>query len=376
MIFERKKLSNSMEVQKNESIVDTFPFLKSIAQIVLTISIISFSSCMNNTNPSITLEGDWPGCIIGMYPENGNELLPSGNLKEIDDFEAIIKHKVGSVVWFPTWDDEFPTLACNKLAERGIIPHLTWELFWPSENPNNSRSTGPNGYQAFHDVLNGKHDAYIDRFAEDAKIFNKPVFIRFLHEFNGNWYVWSGNKNGQAEGGPKQVVAVWKYVVDRFKAKGADKVQWLWVPHGPSIDLSTDPWNGVTNYWPGDEYVDWIGLDGYNFYPRDPWGQERPFRDFDNCFRDLYDQCTQLGDHPMMIAEFGTGEFEYEGSNKAGWITEAFQKIQSDYPRVKMFTWFNINKELDWRVNSSPEALKAFSQAMQDNYYIASPNKE
>jgi beta-mannanase len=210
-------------------------------------------------------------------------------------------------------------LACQKLADRGIIPHLTWELFWPSLDPNNARQTGTNGYEGFNDVLNGKYDEYIDRFAEDAKAFNQKVLIRFLHEFNGNWYVWSGNKNGKAEGGPEKVVAVWKYVVDRFRAKGADNVKWLWVPHGPSTDLSTEEWNNVSNYWPGSDYVDWIGLDGYNFYPKDPWGGTRPLRDFDNCFRALYDSCAVLGDHPMMIAEFGTGEFQFEDFNKAAW---------------------------------------------------------
>ena len=328
---------------------------------------------MNNQDSAPAEEGAWEGCVIGMYPENGNETLPTGNQEEIDDFEAKIGKEIGSVVWFPTWDDEFPLEACQKLQERGIIPHLTWEIFWPSEDPNNTRQTGSNGYEGFNEVLSGKHDAYIDRFAEGAKAFGERVLMRFLHEFNGNWYVWSGNKNGKAEGGPEKVIEVWKYVVDRFRKVGADNVKWLWVPHGPSTDLSTEAWNSVANYWPGDDYVDWIGLDGYNFYPQDPWGGKRPLRDFDNCFRKLYDDCAVLGDQPMMIAEFGTGEFQSDEFDKAAWVTEAFQKIKSEYPRLKIFTWFNINKELDWRVNSSPASLKAFQEALADPYYISNP---
>ena len=75
----------------------------------------------------------------------------------------------------------------------------------------------------------------------------------------------------------------------------------------------------------------------------------------------------------MMIAEFGTGEFQHEGMSKADWITDTFQKIRTNYPRIKIFTWFNINKELDWRVNSSPEALKAFQAALDDPYFIGYP---
>jgi len=342
----------------------------------LLAGMVGFTACADPGNQAHQKEADWAGCVVGIYPENGNRKLPAGNLHEIDDFEALTRHKVGSVEWFPTWDDEFPSRACKELADRGIIPHLTWELFWPSKDPNNARTTGPDGYHGFQEVLQGKHDSYIDRFAENAMAFNHTVLIRFLHEFNGNWYVWSGNKNGQSEGGPDQVVAVWKYVVNRFKAKGAHNVKWIWTPHGPSIDMSTDPWNHVSNYWPGDEYVDWIGLDGYNFYPRDPWGNARPYRNFDNCFRALYDDCAVLGDQPMMIAEFATGEFQHEGMDKAAWISEAFLKIKRAYPRVKIFTWFHINKELDWRVNSSAGALEAFRAAMQDPYYIGSPTKQ
>lgn len=321
----------------------------------------------------MALTGDWEGCVVGMYPENGNEQLPGGDFSEIDDFAANIKHPVGSVVWFPTWDDAFPIFACQQLQARGIVPHLTWELFWPDQDPNNSRQTDSTGYTGFKEVLAGTHDAYIDQFARDAKTFGQPVLMRFLHEFNGNWYVWSGNKNGRADGGPESVVAVWRYVIDRFRKVGADNVKWLWVPHGPSTDRSEETWNAVANYWPGDDYVDWIGLDGYNFYPVDPWGGQRPLRTFDDCFRSLYDDCAVLGNQPMIIAEFGTGEFESDGFDKAIWITDAFSKIKEDYPRVKIFTWFNINKELDWRVNSSPEALAAFQTAMEDPYYIGSP---
>ena len=341
-----------------------------LSWITLCLSVSLFSEPAYSEMPN---EGDWEGCVIGMYPENGNETLRRGELYEIDDFEKSIGQQLGSVVWFPTWDDVFPMEACEKLHKRGIIPHLTWELFWPSRDPNNTAGTGPDGYAGFNEVLSGKHDAYIDQFALDVKAFNQRVLIRFLHEFNGNWYVWSGNKNGRENGGPEKVIAVWRYVVERFEAIGANNAKWLWVPHGPSTDLSIEAWNAVSNYWPGDDYVDWIGLDGYNFYPRDPWGGVRPFRDFDNCFRALYDACSVLGDQPMMIAEFGTGDFQYKDMDKAAWVRDAFQKIKMDYPRIRIFTWFNINKELDWRVNSSPKALKAFQEVLSDPYFIGSP---
>jgi beta-mannanase len=102
------------------------------------------------------------------------------------------------------------------------------------------------------------------------------VLIRFLHEFNGNWYIWGGRKNGAADGGPQKVATVWRYVVDRFRKAGATNDKCVWCPHGPSPDLSPEPWNQVANYWPGKDYVDWIGLDALNWYPKDPWDGQKP----------------------------------------------------------------------------------------------------
>jgi beta-mannanase len=333
---------------------------------LVTISLLFFfTACDHQNNPD--LSGEWDGCVVGMFTAAENGHYPSDGMQAVVNFEKLIDHQVGSVMWFCTWDDTFPANACAKAYDQGILPHITWELFWPSINPNNARTVDSSGYAAMDEILAGNHDEYINNFALAVKEYSSPVLIRFMHEFNGNWYVWSGNKNGGAHGGPAKVIAVWQYVVDRFKTIGAANAQWLWTPHGPSIDRSTEEWNEVQHYWPGDKYVDWIGLDGYNFYPKDPWGNQRPFRDFDNC--------AKLGRQPMIVAEFGTGEFEYENKTKADWISDAFSKIENEYPRVKIFTWFHINKEHDWRVNSSPEALKAFQKALSDPYFIGSPLK-
>ncbi|MBN1797337.1 MAG: hypothetical protein JW822_02090 [Spirochaetales bacterium] len=318
-------------------------------------------------------EGNWDGCVIGMFTHDSSLMFPKLAGRGIYAFEKLIGKRVGSVMWYITWDDAFPVFDCDIVSKLKAMPHLTWELFWPSVDNLNTRAVASPSVTGLDDVLAGRYDEYIDAFARDAGEWGGKILIRFLHEFNGNWYIWGGKKNGGKAGGPQKVVAVWKYVVDRFRAAGAYNVKWIWCPHGPSIDLPEDEWNDLENYWPGEEYVDWIGLDAYNWYPEDPWGGARPFRDFDNCFRQLYDECVLIADRPIMIAEFATCEFSYEGLTKAQWIKQAFMKIKNEYPKIKLFTWFNINKELDWRVNSSAEALKAFKQAMADDYFIAYP---
>ncbi len=312
----------------------------------------------------------FPGAMIAMFSHTGLENSQHLQETEIRDFERLIERKAASVLWYNNWEDPFPTADCELARRCKVTPHLTWELSWPSINPQNTRGCLPHE-TGLEDVLAGQHDATIDQFAVSAKAWGGEILLRFLHEFNGDWYTWSGKKNGGAKGGPEKVKQVWRYVVERFRAVGAGNVKWVWCPHGKTIDRSEEDWNDLANYWPGADCVDWLGMDGYNWYPKDPWGNSRPYQSFDDCFAEVYSNLLSLAHKPVMIAEMGSGEFSCGEMTKATWITETFTGMQKDYPWVKMFTWFNIKKELDWRVNSSPEALEAFRSAMKDSYFLS-----
>jgi hypothetical protein len=311
-----------------------------------------------------------PGAMIAMFTYEGFESTQHLDETRIHNYEQLIGRKAACVMWYNSWDDSFPTADCELVRRCKAVPHVTWELVWPSTNLINTRTCLPH-QTGLDDVLAGKYDGYIDRFASDAKSWGGEVLLRFLHEFNGDWYTWGGNKNGRENGGPEKVKQVWRYVVDRFRTVGADNVKWLWCPHGPTIDRSEEPWNALVNYWPGADYVDWHGMDAYNWYPQDPWGNKRPYQSFDESFAELYDQLLALVVKPICIAEMGTGEFTLGDIHKAAWITESFARMKDAYPWVKMYTWFNIKKELDWRVNSSPQALEAFRTAMADPYFLS-----
>jgi beta-mannanase len=301
--------------------------------------------------------------MIGAFTDDGEVAFPRNGEAGLQAYERLIGRKLAQVLWFLYFDDPFPTQACRTVISHGSIPQLTWELFWQLARPSNDdTSTG------LDDVLEHRHDAYIDAFAAAAADCRGPILIRFLHEFNGNWHPWGGFKNGSAAGGPERVKAVWKYVVDRFRAAGATNVLWLWCPHGPTADVPTDAWNDMDNYYPGDDYVDWFGMDGYNWYPRDAWGGERPYHDFDAIFKVVYDRLVTLADKPIAISEIAAGEFTYGQTTKADWIIDTFTRMKA-YPAVKLYSWFNINKELDWRVNSSPRALAAFRSMMTSPFF-------
>ena len=189
--------------------------MKNIKLLLLLLSSQIFHSCTENSNHSNiseTTEALWEGCMLSAYifQEDGRH-YPNNALSLIESFESLSKHEIGSVMWYPTFADNFPTDACKELIDHNYIPHLTWELFFPDSVAYNTMPIDGD-YDLMDQILNVIHDGYIEQFAVDAKNLKSKIFIRFLHEFNGNWYLWSGNKNGATNGGPEKVVAVWKYI--------------------------------------------------------------------------------------------------------------------------------------------------------------------
>jgi beta-mannanase len=199
------------------------------------------------------------------------------------------------------------------------------------------------------------------------------VVINFGHEMNGTWYPWCGLKNGDAQttgygdptrpDGPERYVDAFRHVRNLFNAVGANNVIWAWSPNeGNPVG---EAWNDVENYYPGAEYVEWLGMTGYNWGAARPWSQ---WRSFDAIFGDLYRRLVALApDKPIIIAEFASSE---SGGDKSQWVTDAFRRIKEAYPLIKAFVWFDIVKETDWAIDSSSESLEAFRQAMRDPYYL------
>ena len=311
------------------------------------------------------------GAMIGVFTYEGTESTQQLEDSRIRAYEELIGRRVASVMWYGSWEDPFPTANCQLVRAHGSLPHYTWEFAWPTRDVNFSGDRRP-GESSLDDVLSGMHDRYIDQFAGDARKWGGEVLIRFLHEFNGDWYAWSGSRNGGEGGGPEKVRRAWRYVVERCRAAGAANVRWMWCAHGPATDRREEPWNAIESYWPGADYVDWLGMDGYNWYPSDASGNPKPYTDSDGCFADLYAQLRSLArDKPIAVGEMGSGEFSYGEIDKAHWIAESFARMKSAYPAVELYTWFDIEKERDWRVSSSPQSLAAFRTAMADPYFLS-----
>lgn len=274
----------------------------------------------------------------------------------INEFEDMIGKDIAAVSFYqgmgPVYPPYFPSSFLNENVryhdgyDTKTVIHVTFEP-WVS----------------LDDISRGIYDNYFRSYASQCKDWKDEIRFRFGHEMihddnpaTDGWYPWQDK--------PTQYVEAFRHVHDIFEEVGADNVKFVWSPNWLPADFEI-----LKKYYPGKEYVDWIGMDGYNSA-----GLWNGWVSFDEIFSQLYQTIIQnsefFGDKPIMLAEFACAE----GEEKDEWIEDAFQKIKEEYSKIKAFYWFNIDKERDWRINSSPEALAAFRAAMRDPYFTSHPH--
>lgn len=250
--------------------------------------------------------------------------------------------------------DDLQWLRRLKSTTRDIL--LTWE---PWNIPEGDESPCDQPDFTLSAITSGRYDAYILAFAKELATFPRTVFLRVMHEMNGNWYPWCGTVNGNS---PEAFISAWKHIQALVNAEAASRIQWVWCPYASSYPLT--PFNKIEDYFPGDESIDWVAIDGYN------WGCAREgsvWQSFEQVFSEAYNTLAALSRRPVMIGELASTE---TGGSKALWLTEAFQALEKNFPRIKALVWFDINKECDWRIASSTESLEAFQSGIKRGLFL------
>ncbi len=268
---------------------------------------------------------------------------------KLDAWSTAVGTRPGLVMIYQGWAyDEFDAQRVQPIADRGAKPMITWE-------PWDYRAGVNQPAYALDRITAGDHDAYIRRWARGAKSWGQPLMVRFGHEMNAHHYPWSTGVNGNGAG---DYVAAWRHVVEIFRAEGASNVSWVWSPN--VVYAGTTP---LTDLYPGSDYVDWTALDGYNGGSALPWGGwlSAPAL-FDPSLTEL--RALAPG-KPVLLAEIASVE---QGGDKATWITEMFSWLKTR-DEVRGLVWFDLDKEADWRVASSTEALEAFKTSAGDAQY-------
>lgn len=267
------------------------------------------------------------------------------------DWERRLDHRFQLVMTYQVLGQRFPAAFVKRLTDEGRTVMLTLQ----SWRPINQQDVYDEGVTLYYDVLNGKYDEALRQYARDAAALGRPFLFRLDNEMNSDWTPWGAWFYAKETDIYR---AVWRYVHRIFTEEGATNALWVWNPHDRS--LPPFPWNHFSLYYPGDEYVDVIGLTVYNVgdaYPGDTW------RDFHTAMDAIYeDYFRRYGHKPFLMTEMASHE---GGGDKGAWI-RSLAAPWREYPNVRGAVWWNgIDDRRDYRIDSSPEAEAAFRSILQ-----------
>jgi hypothetical protein len=288
------------------------------------------------------------GVLLGAYVDGVGHWVDDATAEAgVSRFETAIGRRLSIDHHYYGWTDSFPTDLERWDVAMGRTPMISW--------------SGTN----LDAILSGRYDAMIQQRAEDVRAFGAPVFLRWAWEMNGNWSSDDGSHNSDSgtTDGPQKYVAAWRHIHDIFTAAGATNAVWVWSPN--ATDVPDARWNHWTRYYPGDAYVDWVGIDGYN------WGTSRSWSSwtsFAHLVRPIYSDYA--GRKPIMVAETGSAE---HGGSKAAWFDSIRKVLPRHFPGIAALVYFEANKEVDWTVHSSAAALASF-RALADSHYFVQPS--
>ena len=317
------------------------------------------------------------GAYLGAYIDFG-ETEDDVTLEAMEKFEKQVGKHQAIVAMSSYWGKQsFPATALKIIAAYGAVPLVYWS---PWDYPF-QEGKGSDRF-SLHRILNGEYDTYIDTWAREARSFGQPMLVAWGLEMNGSWFPWSGvffGGGGAVSGanparyeGPELYKKTYRYVVDRVRSAGAENIEWVF--HANNTSGPDEPWNRMANYYPGGEYVDWLGLSAYGQqYAGQGWIP------FGKVLPPYYREICELDpDKPFILAEWGVGEFPNEGS-KGAWIEEAFRRLAVEFPRLKAAVFWHErwqNGDLRYsnlRVNSSEESLAAYRQGAANPFWLDRP---
>lgn len=274
------------------------------------------------------------GMLFGVSVSRRDHATTEDRLVEL---ENQIDRRLDAHRWYARWDDEFPPKQVVDSVAQGRTPVLTIEtrhddgtkLSWAA-------------------IARGEHDREIVRHARGVKSLGVPVAMSFQHE----------PEFADGHGTPAEYRAAWRHYVDVFRAQGVDQVLWTWIVT-PTVFLENPPTPSADELYPGDDVVDWLGLDAYNWYGCMDNGQDtwRPMTQIAQTFRDF----GAAHRKPLMLAEWGSVEDPADPNRKAAWLHESMSALLS-WPEMKAILYFDHHGNCPWWIDSSPQSAAMFKE--------------
>jgi len=297
------------------------------------------------------------GATIGTHLTGGQ---PPWDMGAVTKFEEETRKKVSMVNFFQPFANcnpgcsfySFPAGPLENIRLHGSIPVLSW-----SSQSIPSTKNEPD-FQ-LSDVIAGRYDSYIREFATKAKAWGHPFMLRFNWEMNGKWFPWHEGVNGNQ---PGEFVTSWRHVHDIFKEVGATNVTWVWCPN---VEYSGA--TPLASVYPGDAYVDWTGLDGYNrgTNPVAPEG----WKSFSQVYRSSYNAIAGsiAPSKPLMVGEVASSEI---GGSKSAWIKDMLARVPAEFPKIRALLYFDkYDSSMDWPLETSTSSVSAFAEGLQSPVY-------
>lgn len=299
--------------------------------------------------------------LFGAYDNEFSESFQS-----IVDLETSLQTTFPIIHIYTAWgskaEQKFPSLQAKAILDLGSIPFITWEPwlidFSAEEYPNipaDPKKRDKNGLRA---IAKGLYNPYLEKWAHEVKKLNRYIFVRFGHEMNDPYrYPWGPQNNK-----PEDFISAWRHVVNLFKQAGAANVIWVWSPHPAYLYYDY--------YYPGDDYVDWVGVGTLNYGTVASWAK---WWTFDEIFGNYYSQLSKYK-KPIVISEFGSLEV---GGNRPQWFVDAISSMPLKYPEIKAVIFFHCssditttNKALNWYFKDDSLVTRVIVSSIQKNNRI------
>lgn len=225
----------------------------------------------------------------------------------IKSFEALVQKKIVWAYFSNNWYDtiKFPLSQVKIIHKNGKLPFIR---LMPRSD---FKEGGPDPLYTMQKIIDGEFDKALVDWAMDAKKIGIPLLVEFGTEVNGDWFPWNGNYNGggttelygdkNKADGPERFRDAYRHIIDLFRIHGVDNITWFF--HVNASSYPAEPWNEISQYYPGDSYIDWIGISVYG-----PQTQDEEYRSFTEIMDQVYPELTKISDHPIAILEWGMTE--------------------------------------------------------------------
>ena len=254
-----------------------------------------------------------PGKFLGVEAPG-----TAGSLVPVTRFARSVGMKPNIIGQYVAWNTPFTAQSVTRAWSYGALSYLAWEPFGVS----------------VQSIAQGHSDAYITQFAQAVRALNLPIALSFGHEMNGSWYPW-----GTTQTTPAEFVTAWHRIHDLFVRAGATNVIWVWNPN----DIYPVPQVQLQPYYPGNAYVDWIGITGY--------ASTTGPQTYGSLYAPTVREIRSFSHKPFIIAETSV-------ETSPGEVAGARQVIVStvaEHADVLGLIWFDYSKDgVDWRVESRP----------------------